>query len=197
MRPFALITILIALLSWPTNPAFADDVPAGSPAVEQANKASIYQYHLTEEFLEGNFAYTLFAAKQPCKDKVAGASIQAIEHMDKKPIEDIIDAYAAAPGVADQLAQFNLSPRDALLGGMVMLKLSMHQLQSSTSFQQLSGNNKQPEPLTSPIMQQNLAFYKAHQAEIDAHKQKVMNATKAMLEKHGGKMPQCMIDRMK
>lgn len=160
MRNFPTVIALAAALA--LVPLVAG---AGSPS--PADRAAVANFRLTDSFLQHDQAMALELAKMPCG--TSAAMLQAFLGFGsgRLSLDEASAQITAAPGMQGLLAKHGLTARDALLGGLELLRIKTH---ATASKMRANGadvsTSSQPE---SPTQRANDAFIAAHRQEIQQH----------------------------
>jgi hypothetical protein len=139
--------------------------------------AAIQNFRLTDEFLAKYLAVLDDAAKDPCNQL---GLLSILRDGKKQPLDQMVAAYDAQPGVHAMLARHGLTAREEILGALTLLAASMQK--EHPDLVQSSG-------AVSPV---NLAFYKAHETALAASRQHRMELARQRLKANHGKLPACI-----
>lgn len=154
-------------------------------ASEISDVATVRAFKLTPEFMHKWQAYEAAAAKRPCQlspllafKKADGASMS---------LDQVIQAFAAQPGVSAELSKVGLTARQAILGLSVLTGAAMQEM--AARYPQMAGQGDTGSAaVVSPA---NAAFYRKHR---DTWHRYQMKLGQEMLQRNGGKMPACLGD---
>src|SRR5699024_6928004 len=123
-------------------------------------------------------------AEDPCKLGMLGMMTQG--KTEDMTLDEGAALWDAKPGVHDMLASHDVTARQMLLGMMTLMSAAMQNL--AVTHPKMAAHMKSDGPKPDAA---NVAFYKAHQAQIREHSRK---RAKKMMQANGGKMslPSCM-----
>lgn len=177
---FGFFTATLALvLCMSIAPARADNPPAH---ISAADKAAFENFRLNEDFLDKYKAVEDNIAEDPCK-------LGMIDMLKGKTKATSLDEGAAhwdaKPGVHAMLARHDVTARQMLLGMMTLMSAAMQDL--AATHPKMAAHMHSEGPKTDAA---NVAFYKAHQADIRQHSRA---RAKKMMQTHNGKLtlPSC------
>jgi hypothetical protein len=147
---------------------------------DQAQDMAAFQsFRLDDAFMAKYQAAEADAAKDPCHLAPLG-----LLHGDSnKSLDQVAADYDKQPGVHAMLARHGLTAREDILGAMTLMVAGMETLQKQhPGMVQMSGTMP-------PIPPANLAYFQAHQADLQQH---AMAIGKAQMAANHGKLPACL-----
>lgn len=147
---------------------------------------AIGSFRITEAFLQRDQALALDLAKDPCAHGSPTAFLELADKIGKGTLtlDQAISQFAAQPGMAALLARHGLSARDAFVGGYAMMGATMRTMPAPPGATVSGG----PDTATSRA---NVAFLKAHMAELRAFQGKMGAIARERVHANGGKLPAC------
>jgi len=168
--PALLLTLATAFIP----PAHAGDAPSA------ADVAALKSFRLDQGFLDRFMALQDDAVKDPCHLSMGNL----LKGNQARSLDQAARQYDAQPGVHAMLARHGLTARQALIGMSALLGAVMQDMKETHP--EMAQHMHSRGGAVSP---QNMAFYRAHKAQIQQHQQTLGHR---QLAAHGGKLPSCM-----
>lgn len=177
---------LAASLAFTMTLAVAASVPARAAAPSHADQAAITNFRLTESFLKRDQAYVLDTRGDPCRYSMMSTFMQLLGG--NVSLDRAASAYDARPGVHELLAKHGLTAREAILGGFAMFITGMKVASGGPDGRKM---DMTVSGASTPVMRENVEFYKAHLPEIHQFQARMDAAGRELAQRSGGKMPAC------